>query len=89
MPSPDNSSQSQPAEDLSPCSERDFYRELGVRTFINAAGTYTLLSASLMGPEVVAAMSYAAKHFVDIDELQTAAGERIAELLGCEARRPP
>jgi len=56
-----------------------------VRTFINAAGTYTLLSASLMLPEVVAAMSFAAKHFVDIVELQTAAGERIAELLGCEA----
>ena len=75
----------QPAEDLSPGSERDFFRELGVRTFINAAGTYTLLSASLMLPEVVAAMSYAAKHFVGIDELQIAAGERIAELLGCEA----
>ncbi|MEK6279146.1 MAG: selenocysteine synthase [Acidobacteriota bacterium] len=56
-----------------------------MRTFINAAGTYTLLSASLMLPEVVAAMGYAAKHFVDIDELQRAAGERIAELLGCEA----
>ena len=85
MTSPDDPSQSQPAEDLSPGSERDFFRELGVRTFINAAGTYTLLSASLMLPEVVAAMSFAAKHFVDIDELQTAAGERIAQLLGCEA----
>jgi len=85
MSSPDNPSQSRPAKDLSPSSERDFFRELGVQTFINAAGTYTLLSASLMLPEVVAAMSYAAKHFVDIDELQTAAGERIAELLGCEA----
>ena len=85
MPSSNNLPQRQPAEDLSPSSERDFFRELGVRTFINAAGTYTLLSASLMLPEVVAAMSYAAKHFVDIDELQTAAGERIAELLGCEA----
>ena len=85
MTSPDEPSQSQPAEDLSPSGERDFFRELGVRTFINAAGTYTLLSASLMLPEVVAAMSYAAKHFVDIDELQAAAGERIAELLGCEA----
>jgi len=82
MPPP---SQSQPAEDPSPSSERDFFRELGVRTFINAAGTYTLLSASLMLPEVVAAMGYAAKHFVDIDELQAAAGERIAQLLGCEA----
>jgi uncharacterized pyridoxal phosphate-dependent enzyme len=85
MTSPDDPSQSQPAEILSPGSERDFFRELGVRTFINAAGTYTLLSASLMLPEVVAAMSYAARHFVDIEELQTAAGERIAELLGCDA----
>ncbi|HUS10820.1 MAG TPA: hypothetical protein VMZ30_10165 [Pyrinomonadaceae bacterium] len=85
MSSPDDLSQRHPPEDLSPGSERDFYRELGVRTFINAAGTYTLLSASLMLPEVVAAMSYAAKHFVDIEELQTAAGERIAALIGCEA----
>jgi L-seryl-tRNA(Ser) seleniumtransferase len=38
-----------------------------------------------MLPEVVAAMSYAAKHFVEIDEFQAAAGKRIAELLGCEA----
>jgi L-seryl-tRNA(Ser) seleniumtransferase len=85
MTSPLSRSPSQPAEDLSPSSERDFFRELGVRTFINAAGTYTLLSASLMLPEVVAAMSFAAKHFVDIEELQTAAGKRIAELIGCEA----
>jgi L-seryl-tRNA(Ser) seleniumtransferase len=85
MTSPHGPSQSQLADDLSSSSERDFFRELGVRTFINAAGTYTLLSASLMLPEVVAAMSFAAKHFVDIEELQTAAGARIAELLGCEA----
>src|SRR6185295_17209374 len=85
MTSPNGPPQSQPAEDLSPSSERDFFRELGVRTFINAAGTYTLLSASLMLPEVVAAMTYAAKHFVEIDQLQEAAGARIAELLGCEA----
>jgi D-glucosaminate-6-phosphate ammonia-lyase len=85
MSSPDDLSQRHPPESRSPGSERDFFRELDVRTFINAAGTYTLLSASLMLPEVVAAMSYAAKHFVAIDELQAAAGERIAELLGCEA----
>ena len=85
MTSPHGPSSSQTAEDLSRNSERDFFRELGVRTFINAAGTYTLLSASLMLPKVVAAMSFAAKHFVDIEELQTAAGKRIAELLECEA----
>ena len=34
-------------------ARRDFYKELGVRPFINAAGTYTVLTASLMLPEVV------------------------------------
>ena len=31
---------------------RDYFRELGVRPFINAAGTYTAMTASLMAPEV-------------------------------------
>src|SRR5258705_13691596 len=84
MTSPNGPPRSQPAEDLSPGSERDFFRELGVRTFINAAGTYTLLSASLMLPEVVAAMSFAAKPFVDIEELQTAAGKHFVKFIGCE-----
>src|SRR5258705_8128493 len=85
MPSKTEPSQETTTGDVPANSGRDFFRELGVRTFINAAGTYTLLSASLMLPEVVAAMSFAAKHFVDIEELQTAAGKRIAELIGCEA----
>jgi L-seryl-tRNA(Ser) seleniumtransferase len=38
-----------------------------------------------MLPDVEAAMSYAAKHFVEINELQEATGKRIAELIGCEA----
>jgi L-seryl-tRNA(Ser) seleniumtransferase len=64
---------------------RDYFRELGVRTFINAAGTYTLLSASLPLPEVMDAMNYAAQHFVAINELQEAVGNRIAQMIGCEA----
>jgi len=84
MPSKTEPSQ-EPITSEPPNSGRDFFRELGVRTFINAAGTYTLLSASLMLPDVDAAMSYAAKHFVEINELQEAAGKRIAELIGCEA----
>lgn len=64
---------------------RDLIAELGVRTFINAAGTYTVLTASLMRPEVVAAMAAASTRFVNIDELQEAAGRRVAELIGCEA----
>ena len=35
---------------------RDFYKELGVRTLINAAGTHTFLTGSLMLPEVVDAI---------------------------------
>ena len=61
------------------------YETLGVRPFINAAGTYTALSASLMPPEVVDAMSEASRSYVAIPELQEAAGKRIASLLGCEA----
>ena len=35
-------------------AKRDYFAELGVRPFINAAGTYTTLTASLMAPEVMA-----------------------------------
>jgi D-glucosaminate-6-phosphate ammonia-lyase len=66
-------------------AKRDYFKELGVRTFINAAGTYTTLTASLMQPEAVAAIEYASKHFVRLNELQDACGKRIAELIGCEA----
>lgn len=64
---------------------RDVISELGVRTFINAAGTYTMLTASLMPDEVIEAMRAASKHYVNLNELQDAVGKRIAELLGCEA----
>lgn len=64
---------------------RDVISELGVRTFINAAGTYTMLTASLMPDEVFEAMRAASKLYVNLNELQDAVGKRIAELLGCEA----
>ena len=64
---------------------RDLFKELGVRTFINAAGTYTALTASLMPPEVMSAIEYASKHFVPLLELQDKVGERIASLLQAEA----
>jgi L-seryl-tRNA(Ser) seleniumtransferase len=66
-------------------SRRDYFKELGVKPFINAAGTYTTLTASLMPPEVVQAIEYASKQYVRLQELQDAAGKRIAELIGCEA----
>jgi uncharacterized pyridoxal phosphate-dependent enzyme len=64
---------------------RDYFAELGVRPFINAAGTYTAMTASLMPPEVMDAIQYASHHFVMLDELHDKVGERIATLLKCEA----
>src|SRR5713226_6175361 len=64
---------------------RDYFRELGVRPFINAAGTYTAMTASLMPPEVMAAINYASKQYVMLDELHDRVGQRIATLLRSEA----
>ena len=63
----------------------NIYAQIGVRPFINARGTWTYLSASLELPEVRAAKQEAARHFVDIFELQRAAGRRLAELSGAES----
>ncbi len=64
---------------------RDYFKELGVRSFINAAGTYTAMTGSLMRPEVLDAIKYASNEYVNLDDIQDKAGERIASLLGCEA----
>src|SRR5712692_63967 len=61
------------------------YERLGVRTRINAKGTYTYLTGSLLPPEVAEAMTDAAQHYVLIEELQRAVGAKIASLLGVEA----
>jgi L-seryl-tRNA(Ser) seleniumtransferase len=63
----------------------DYFAGLGVKPFINAAGTYTMLTASLMPPEVMEAMTYASRRFYRLGEVQDAVGKRIAELLGAEA----
>ena len=64
---------------------RDFFKELGVRPFINAAGTFTDMTASLMAPEVMAAINFASKQFVPLTELHDRVGERIATLVKAEA----
>jgi L-seryl-tRNA(Ser) seleniumtransferase len=66
-------------------SSIDVYRRLGVRPFINARGTWTYLSGSLELPEVRRAMDAAGQHFVDMFELQRAAGRKLAELSGAES----
>ena len=62
----------------------DYYEKLGVAKIINAAGTYTALTASIMPPSVQAAVARAAKHPVRLHDLQQAAGEYLARQLKCE-----
>ncbi|HEY4762389.1 MAG TPA: aminotransferase class V-fold PLP-dependent enzyme [Candidatus Sulfotelmatobacter sp.] len=63
----------------------DYYQKLGVTPFINAAGTYTVLSASTMPDEVQAAIALAAKKPVNLSELLDASGAYLAKQLHCEA----
>ena len=65
--------------------KRDLVKELGLRTFINAAGTYTTMTASLMHDEVLEAINSSAKEFIMFDEVQDKAGEKIAALCHAEA----
>ena len=66
-------------------NKRDLIKELGLRPFINAAGTYTTMTASLMHEEVVDAINSSSKEFVMYDEVQDKVGEKIAELCKSEA----
>ncbi len=66
-------------------SKRDLFKELGVRTFINAAGTYTFMTGSLMHKEVVEAIRIASEEFCLLDELQDKVGAKIASLVKSES----
>ena len=65
-------------------TSEDVYRSIGVRPLINARGTFTIISGSLMLPEVRAAIDAAARHHVHLDELMAAIGTRLAELTKAE-----
>ncbi len=62
----------------------DYYQKLGVTPFINAAGTYTALSASTMPDEVQAAIALASRQPVNLVELLDASGAYVAKQLRCE-----
>jgi L-seryl-tRNA(Ser) seleniumtransferase len=64
---------------------RDYFKELGVRTFINAAGAYTTMTGCIMPREVVEAYTQVSKDFVSLNDLHDAVGKKIAGLIGCEA----
>lgn len=61
------------------------YEQLGIRPVINARGTYTYLSGSLELPGARQALQDAAFRFVDIFELQRAAGKWLADRSGAES----
>lgn len=62
----------------------EIFQSIGVRPFVNARGTYTILTGSTMLPEPRAAMAEASKHYVHLDELAEAIGKRLAELTQAE-----
>ena len=76
---------SEPSSAATPATGVDYYQKLGVAPFINAAGTYTVFSASTMPDEVQAAVVLASRQPVNILELRDAAGEYLAKRLKCEA----
>src|SRR3546814_136960 len=66
-------------------AKRDLIKELGLRSFINAAGTYTTMTASLMHDEVMEAINHSSKEFVMYDDVQDKVGEKIAAMCHSEA----
>ena len=68
-----------------PLSTPEPYARLGVKPVINAQSWVTGLGGSLMRPEVLSAMNEAATCFVDMVELNRAAGKVVARACGAES----
>lgn len=66
-------------------AKRNLIKELGLRTFINAAGNYTTMTASLMPKEVMETINASAKEYVMLDDVQDKVGEKIAAMCHAEA----
>jgi len=63
----------------------DIRATLGLRPIINVSGTMTFLGASIVPPDVVAAVAAVLPQFVEIDDLQKKASAVIARLCATEA----
>ncbi len=63
----------------------EVYARLGVTPVINAQSWVTMLGGSLMRPEVLRAMQEASTSFVEMNELNEAAGRVVARACGAEA----
>ena len=72
--------------ELRPLYKDSIYtRLLGVRPLLTCRGHTTIYGGSLMPPEVLRAMAEANDQFVDMYELNAAAGRRIAEVMKTES----
>ena len=63
----------------------DFYRSIGVKSIISASGSTTAYGGSKLRPEVMDAMNRASNSMVNMDELNRAAGQVLADITGAEA----
>jgi L-seryl-tRNA(Ser) seleniumtransferase len=72
-------------KNAAPAVKRDLLNELGIRKFINAVGTVTFMTGSLMHEEVVDAIVTSSADFCILDDVQDKVGEKIAALCHAEA----
>jgi uncharacterized pyridoxal phosphate-dependent enzyme len=63
----------------------EIYARIGARVIINGRGTYTYLSGSVELPVVREAMRAASFNYVNMYDLQTAAGAYLAKIAGAES----
>ena len=63
----------------------NIYTKIGLRPLINGRGTWTYLCGSLPLPQTRLAEQQASDFFVDMFELQAAAGRKLAKLSGAES----
>ena len=60
------------------------YDSIGVKPIVNCRGTFTIITGSQSLPEVKRAMELASHHYVHMDELMEAVGQRLSELTKAE-----
>ncbi len=80
-----SSSQAQNHYQVPTSFKRDYFNELGVTPFINAAGNYSAYGGARMRPEVAEAIRFGTYHKAKVSDLHDAVGKRIAALAGSEA----
>ena len=70
---------------LAVMAQTDIRQMLGLRPLINVSGTMTVLGASIMVPQAVAAMAAIATEFVDMAALHQKASDVVAQATGAQA----